>query len=69
MEGWLAKRKGDKRRWDRKFFSLTGDRMEYFTPRIKGNLQLTPKTVIECPEEERTTSAAGLYLHIHTYIY
>ncbi len=41
LEGWLTKQKGTSDKWDRKYFVLSGDRLVYFTPGIKGNINLT----------------------------
>jgi len=35
MEGWLTKQKGKSAAWDRKYFILHGEELEYFTPKIK----------------------------------
>jgi len=52
MEGWLTKQKGKSAAWDRKYFILHGEELEYFTPKIKGNLPLDEKCTVERVEEK-----------------
>jgi len=40
LEGWLTKKKGSGKKWDRKYFILTSTHLQYFAPRIKGNFKL-----------------------------
>jgi class 3 adenylate cyclase len=47
LEGWLTKQKGNKDRWDRKYFILTDRTFMYYSPRIKGNIGIVGCEVAE----------------------
>ena len=53
LEGWLTKKKGSSDKWDRKYFVLTNERLIYYTPRIKGNVNLVNVVVerVENPDQ------------------
>eukprot|EP00457_Paulinella_chromatophora_P001726 gb/GEZN01001728.1/.p1 GENE.gb/GEZN01001728.1/~~gb/GEZN01001728.1/.p1 ORF type:complete len:826 (-),score=151.72 gb/GEZN01001728.1/:316-2793(-) len=39
-EDWQCKKKGSTKKWDRKYLMLRGGFIEYYTPKIKGNVPL-----------------------------
>ena len=52
LEGWLTKKKGSGKKWDRKYFVLTNSQLQYYAPRIKGNLPIKSPVLVERPASE-----------------
>jgi class 3 adenylate cyclase len=51
-EGWLTKKKGKSDKWERKYFILTNTSLQYFQPRIKGNVQIDSSVLVERNTDE-----------------
>ena len=54
LEGWLTKQKGSSKKWDRKYFILTHRSLQYYAPRIKGNVKLKPTIVVTQMDHDTT---------------
>lgn len=48
LEGWLTKKKGTKHKWDRKYFVLNQQNLRYYSPCIKGQLNLAGGCDVRC---------------------
>eukprot|EP00808_Paulinella_micropora_P020250 g41271.t1 len=64
-EDWMCKKKGSTKKWDRKYLMLRGGFIEYYTPKIKGNVPLGKGVDVKVDEKvdsvlQSLLSAKGL---------